>query len=356
VSDVQTTLLQALAVDPADDTAWLALADHLEEQGQPERGELIRLTRRLREAGAPRRDADQALLQTLLLGGTTPCVPVLTNSIGMHLALVPAGTFQMGSPGQDRSAWQSERPQHPVTISRPFYLGIFPVTQAEYRRVMGTNPSCFAATGTNRSSVRRRKTDTFPVENLSWDDSVAFCEALSKLPEEQEAGRVYRLPTEAEWEYACRAGTTSRYHFGATITSEVANFDGKLPFDGAVKGPSLGRTSAAGSYPPNAWGLYDMHGNVWEWCSDWWDGHYYEVTPHVDPPGPESGHNRVLRGGSWKNDGFYLRSAHRGWSTRDNRIGFRVLLHHANPPPAGAISAGPVVRKARRRGGRRAPP
>jgi uncharacterized protein (TIGR02996 family) len=351
VSDVQATLLQALAAVPGDATAWLALADHLEEQGQPERAELLRLSR-LQEADAPTHEAGQARLQALLLGGTVPCVPVLTNSVGMRLALVPAGTFQMGSADEDSSAWTSEQPRHRVRLSRPFYLGIFPVTQAEYRRVMGHNPSCFASTGENRAAVARRRTTTFPVENVSWEDGGAFCAALSQLPQERDAGRTYRLPTEAEWEYACRAGAASRYHFGETITSQLANYDGRQPFGGAAKGPNLGRTSAAGSYAPNAWGLYDMHGNVWEWCADWWDGHYYEVAPEVDPPGPQHGHNRVLRGGSWKNDGFYLRSAHRGWSTRDNRIGFRVLLEHSGPPAPGAISAGPAVRKARRRGGR----
>jgi uncharacterized protein (TIGR02996 family) len=350
MSTVEATLLKAIAADPGDDAAWLALADCLEEQGQSQRAEVTRLNRELRgRSPGPDRDGLQTRLQELLLAGAAPCVPVLTNSIGMRLALTRAGAFLMGSPEDDPHAWQDEHPRHEVVISKPFYLGLFPVTQGEYRRVVGDNPSHFSRTGPGRSRVGRKKTQTFPVEMVDWADGVGFCETLSNLPAERDRGRVYRLPTEAEWEYACRAGTLSRYHFGETITSHVANFDGSRPFGGAQRGPSLRRTCAVGSYPANAWGVYDMHGNVWEWCADCWEASFYQTSPVVDPRGPAEGRHRILRGGSWKNDGFYLRSAHRGWSTSDERIGFRVLLEYPDQPQADAIGGGPSPRPARRR-------
>jgi formylglycine-generating enzyme required for sulfatase activity len=166
-------------------------------------------------------------------------------------------------------------------------------------------------------------TSLFPVE-ASWDQAVSFCKKLSELSEEKKAGRVYRLPTEAEWEYACRAGTTTETAFGDTLSSLQANFNGNAPFGDAPKGPHLKRTTRVGSYKPNAWGLHDMHGNVWEWCSDWLDDDYYARSPVEDPKGPETGKQHVVRGGAYFYTGEHCRSATRSHPVRAG-IGFRVV-------------------------------
>jgi len=204
---------------------------------------------------------------------------VITNSIGMKMVLIPAGEFLMGSPDSDPDGQDNEKPQHLVRITRPFYLGLYPVTQAEYERVMGANPSRF--TGDPHR----------PVEMVSWHDAQEFCLKLSALPEEKAAGHVYRLPTEAEWEYACRAGSTTRYCFG-----DSAETLGDYAW--STKNSQL-TTHPVGEKKPNAWGLHDMHGNVCEWCADWYGKEYYSQSPPSDPSGPSSGASRVLRGGSW---------------------------------------------------------
>jgi formylglycine-generating enzyme required for sulfatase activity len=213
-----------------------------------------------------------------------------------------------------------------VAITRPFYLGVFPVKQREYLPVMGKNPSLFGPDGGGGPD--------FPVENVSWTDAVDFCRRLSLGPGEATAGRIYRLPTEAEWEYACRAGTTSPFAFGDTLSSEQANFDGRNPYGDVEPGPYLRRTSRVGAYPDNAWGLYDLHGNVWEWCADWYRADYYQESPAEDPPGPAKGQFRVVRGGSWHFYGNECRSAYRGRGSADFRlsVGFRVAF----TPPLGA--------------------
>jgi formylglycine-generating enzyme required for sulfatase activity len=172
---------------------------------------------------------------------------------------------------------------------------------------MGDNPSHFRDQAVG---------DDFPVESVTWLQAVEFCRKLSELPAEKEAGRVYRLPTEAEWEYACRAGTTSPWHCGEGLAPAQANFSGR-------------NTQRVGSYPPNAWGLYDMHGNVREWCSDYYDGKYYLRGPAGDPQGPETGSHRVARGGSWRDSDVLCRSAYRFNDApvlADDHIGFRVVL------------------------------
>jgi formylglycine-generating enzyme required for sulfatase activity len=255
----------------------------------------------------------------------------LVNSIGMWFRLIPAGKFTMGSPPNEPERGDNEM-QHEVEITRPFYLGVYEVTQDEYTRVMGKNPSHFAPGGPGRAKVKGIPTGRFPVERVSWDDAVEFCRRLSARDEEKQAGRVYRLPTEAEWEYACRGGEprATPFHFGRSLSSRQANFDGTRPY-GARKGPNLERTKRVGSFRPNGFGLYDMHGNVAEWCADWFDGGYYAVSPRKDPQGPaQAGTQRVLRGGSWIDDGKDCRSAQRHCSLpsfqNGDGYGFRVVL------------------------------
>jgi formylglycine-generating enzyme required for sulfatase activity/tetratricopeptide (TPR) repeat protein/serine/threonine protein kinase len=246
----------------------------------------------------------------------------LVNSLGMRFTLVPAGMFLMGSPDSEEGRGGDEGPQHEVEITRPFYLGVHPVTQKQYKRVVGGNPSHF--TSRNGGGAGH------PVEQVSWEEAVEFCRRLSALPEEQAAGRTYRLPTEAEWEYACRGGATSSTPFssGGSLSSTQANFDGSHPYGGTAAGPHLQRTTPVGSYGPNAFGLYDMHGNVWEWCADWYDENYYSHSPRQDPQGPQQGESRVIRGGSCYDDGCDCRSAARDGAEpgyRGGHVGFRVV-------------------------------
>jgi len=240
--------------------------------------------------------------------GTTPKEGVeiqapeeFTNSIGMKFVLIPAGTFVMGSPPDEEDRDDDEE-QHEVTISKPFYLQTTQVTPRQWKRIMKDNPSHF-----------KKRGDDCPVESVSWDDAQAFMSKLNKV----EGGKKYRLPTEAEWEYACRAGSTTRFCFGDD-EAELREYAWYVD-------NSEGTTHPVGHKEPNAWDLYDMHGNVYEWCQDWY-GDY--PTGHVtDPTGAASGLLRVLRGGSWGDDAWYVRSAYRNWSSpgfRYDLIGFRL--------------------------------
>jgi uncharacterized protein (TIGR02996 family) len=330
---MEAAFLQALHADPTDETTWFALADWLEDDGQGERAELLRLVRRLRALPVMKRTKERARLEgrvaELLNGGVRPVVPEVVNSIGMRLALIPPGRFRMGSPASEAGRSMDEGPLHEVEVMRPFYLGVFPATQKQWQAVMGNTPSSFCATGDGKERVAGLDTSDFPVEQVSWEDARTFLEKLSLLPEEKSAGWLYRLPSETEWEYSCRAGASSStaFHFGGSLSSTQANFDGNYPYGGAEKGPYLGRTCAVGSYRPNAFGLYDLHGNVWEWCSDWFAGDYYGQSPGRDPSGPSDGSDRVLRGGSWSYSGQSCRSAYRARSTPSNRryvLGVRV--------------------------------
>ncbi len=223
----------------------------------------------------------------------------LANSLGMAFKLIPGGKFRMGE-GKE---------SHDVTITRPYYLGVFQVMQEQYQRVMGNNPSSFNGAEN-------------PVEQVSWDDAVSFCKKLSEVPAEKSAGRVYRLPTEAEWEYACRAGTTTTYCFGDSV-SQLDDYAWYMNNSGET-------THAVGLKKPNAFGLYDMHGNVWEWCQDWYGG--YPSGALIDPRGPSGGSNRVGRGGCWGGGAALCRSAFRSSfdpTERSVSFGFRAAL---NPP------------------------
>jgi uncharacterized protein (TIGR02996 family) len=239
----------------------------------------------------------------------------LLNSVGMEFARIPAGTFLMGAVKTEKEHRNDERPRHAVTISRPFYLALFPVTQREYQQVMSDNPSHFD------------DLPKHPVEEVDWNEAVEFCRRLSELSAERAAGRVYRLPTEAEWEHACRAGTTSPFWMGGPPSSTEVNYDGNYTYGGVAHGPYVGRTTPVGLYPPNPFGLYDVHGNVWEWVQDWHDRDYYAESPAVDPTGPASGSLRVQRGGSWDCIAAYCRAAHRHGDPperSDHFTGFRV--------------------------------
>jgi formylglycine-generating enzyme required for sulfatase activity len=251
-------------------------------------------------------------------------VSSIVNSIAMKFARIPAGTFLMGSPQTERQRSKDEA-QHEVEITRPFYLGVFEVTQAQWQAVMGSNPSSFNPDRLGSG------TDDLPVEQVSWQDVQTFLEKLAALEAEKKAGRKYRLPTEAEWEHAARGGAAEYqiFHYGNSLSSTQANFNGNYPYGGAARGPYLERTSQVGSYEPNGFGLYDMHGNVWEWCSDWYDKDYYKNSPRRDPAGPSEGTCRVIRGGSWDCFGQRCRSAWRNGIEPANRfeyLGARVAL------------------------------
>lgn len=250
------------------------------------------------------------------------------NSLGMRFVRVPAGSFLMGSADDDPQADPDERPQHRVTISRDFYLGATEITQSEYAAVMGRNPSWFSADGGGRDDVRGIDVGNHPVDMVTWDEAVEFCRRLSDLKTERDHGRSYRLPTEAEWEYAARAGTTTLFAFGDRLTVDQANV--------RDAGKSTGRTRAVASYRSNAFGLYDLHGNVWEWTADRYDAAAYLASTAVDPSGPGEGTGRVVRGGDYRFDARQARSANRDFtraSRRDQGNGFRIVLEVGGQRP-----------------------
>jgi formylglycine-generating enzyme required for sulfatase activity len=292
----------------------------------------------------------------------------VTNSIGVRLLLIPKGSFQMGSTPEEKGSDDDEK-QHSVTITHDYYLGVFEVTQAQYKKVMGKNPSYFQGNNvatripakkhpeTGRTIEEEKiipvNTDNHPVEFVSWEEAVEFCKRLSDLPEEKKAGRVYRLPTEAEWEYACRAGTKTAYSFGAD-RNVLKDFDwfgdnsgGKIINSDRIWEKSReeadiyiekllengGKTHPVGTKKANPWGLYDMHGNVCEWCSDWYGN--YPKQAITDPIGPKLGLLRVHRGGGWSGGAADCRSAYRFWdapSYRGDYLGFRVALSSSGIP------------------------
>jgi len=240
-----------------------------------------------------------------------------------NMVWIPPGRFMMGSPETERGRWDSEGPQMRVTLTKGFWMGKYEVTQGEYLAVMGNNPSWF-----NGDPKR-------PVETVSWEDATNYCAKLTEL--ERAAGRLatgyaYRLPTEAQWEYACRAGTTTRYSFGDALACDdfcgwCALFDSNMWWCGNARD----QTHPAGQKLPNPWGLYDLHGNVWEWCQDWWSNNLPGGSV-IDPTGPATSSSRVIRGGHWgvwNSGSVECRSAHHGGFYPDSGIsliGFRVLL------------------------------
>jgi len=257
----------------------------------------------------------------------------LGGGISLDMVYIPPGTFHMGASEAEIDAtlkqypnfereWFRDEKQHSVTISKGFYLGKYEVTQEQYERLMKMNPSHFSATGDGNDRVEGRKTNRFPVEQVSWDDARTFIQKLNDLPSKHS----YRLPREAEWEYASRAGAfgpdSPGFHFAApqdSLTADEANI--------SATRKTLRRTEAVGSYKPNRFGLFDMHGNVFEWCEDFHHDDYYGRSPAVDPTGPSESVCRVLRGGSWNFPSRFCRSSYRqGVVPNEQNLnnGFRV--------------------------------
>jgi uncharacterized protein (TIGR02996 family) len=308
-------LLKAIAHDPGDDAAWFALADALEEQGDP-RGATTRLSvelrRRLDDPAWPEWERRQRELSAAGVRVLLPRLSIpLAKGVRLELVLIPPGSYYMGSHGAESppDADDDELPRHRVNLMRGFFLGVYAVTQSQWAEVLNESPSHFR--GRNR-----------PVERVSWHDSVRFCtHAVYGLP--------FRLPTEAEWEYSCRAGSATLFAFGDVITTDQINYDGNYSYNDSPKGVYRHQTTSVGTFAPNAWGLYEMHGNVWEWCSDWFGADYYGVSPADDPPGPAEGAARVLRGGSWFFSPRPCRTTYRfsgDPSTADDDYGCRVAL------------------------------
>ena len=237
---------------------------------------------------------DQPKELTLQLGG----------GVKLEMVLIPAGQFMMGSPDLDADAPADEKPKHRVRITRPFYLGKYPVTQEQWQAVMGNR----------RGAVKGPKN---PVESVSWNDCQAFLNQLH----EQVGGDKFQLPTEAQWEYACRAGSTAKHFFGDK-ESDLGDY-------AWYRQNSKTTSHPVGEKKPNAWGLYDMYGNVWEWCGDLYSDEYYAHSPTDDPPGPDKGPTRVIRGGSWDAPAKRCRSAHCASfapEREDYLLGLRIAL------------------------------
>jgi formylglycine-generating enzyme required for sulfatase activity len=278
----------------------------------------------------------------------------IENSLGMKFVLIPAGKFMMGSReaphqvvrkgGGKVEDFQREHPLHQVKITKSFYMQTTEVTIKQFSEFVRATEYLTSAQFYGYSWVWRKAwlkvegaswhqplgpgdstyiTNSHPVVQVNWYDTMAFCKWLS-----EKEGKIYRLPTEAEWEYVCRAGTNTPFSYGKTISSDQANFEGTYVYGDSPKGIYREIILPVGSFSPNAWGVFDMHGNVWEWCSDFFGVDYYKISPTQDPPGPNSGDFRVIRGGSWYNYARILRSALRFGkdpSNQDSNLGFRVV-------------------------------
>jgi len=284
---------QAVSLQP-DTTYYFAVAAYGKDSG----GQTLNSQR-----------SQQAQIKTLTGGGTGGDI---TNSLNMSFKLIQGNTFMMGSPTSDTNAYSAEKPQHQVTLSS-FYMQTTEVTQGQWKAVMGnTIAPYFTACG-----------DTCPMENISWNDIQTFLTALNSRGD-----GTYRLPTEAEWEYAARGGTSTWFAFGNCLSSDQANYDGRYPLTGCTSGQYRAKTVPVMSFAPNAFGLYDMHGNVWEWVQDWYSSSYYTTSAVTNPTGPSTGSGRVLRGGSWNSIAQGCRSAYRYYGSpgyRSYSFGFRLV-------------------------------
>jgi formylglycine-generating enzyme required for sulfatase activity len=267
----------------------------------------------------------------------------ITNSIGMEFVRIPSGRFTMGSPASEEPRCVDEE-QWERTIRKEFWMGVHEVTQKQFKDVMGYNPSFFSRDGKDNPELRYRSycqpaggkgkvpadTSSFPIENVSYAEAREFCQKL--MARKDEHGHLYRLPRDAEWEYTCRGNAPSYqvFHFGNSLSSRQANFDGRDSSFRGEKGFFLERTCKVGSYAKNRFGLYDMHGNVAEWC-DGYDGNRSNIPPPPKdlPPLPPSEPGAVVRGGCWKTKDYECRSADRSWygrTARTSEVGFRVVL------------------------------
>jgi formylglycine-generating enzyme required for sulfatase activity len=219
-----------------------------------------------------------------------------TNSIGMKFVWIPPGNFIMGSPKEEkeRESDRTNETQHKVTLTKGFYMGVYTVTQEQWQEIMGNNPSFY------------KSEKNLPVECVSWDNCQEFIKKLRAKDK-----KPYRLPTEAEWEYCCRARTTTPFHFGQTISTDQANYNGNFSYGDGKIGEARRKTTPVGSFPANAFGLYDMHGNVYQWCQDWYDD--FSQKEVADPQGPEKGKGRVMRGSCFYAHPRECRSACRTW-------------------------------------------
>ncbi len=274
---------------------------------------------------------------------------VVTNSVGMKLTYVPPGEFMMGSLASaaetaaksgGRNEWYvDEHPRHCVRITNGFYIGVTEVTQGQWEAVMHTSVRQQREKA-NPSWSLRGEGYNYPMYYVSWEEAVEFCRKLS-----QKENIYYRLPTETEWEYACRAGTTTPFNTGETISTDQANYNGIDKYGNSYNGLRSGKTMLVGSFRPNRFGLYDMHGNVDEWCNDWYDENYYGISSAgINPIGPSDGIVRCVRGGEWATLLRACRSATRGFhhpSIRRNKVGFRVV--QASKPASEISDAMQVV-------------
>ena len=314
------SFLDAIVESGSDPTDRLVFADWLDEHNRPHEAELMRLHVALLATCCepdkhPERVRQQGRIVELLAAGVRPCLPqrtvALAEGVDMTFAWIPPGTFLMGSPPEEPERLEDET-QHRVVLKQGFYLGIHTVTQRQWQAVMSNNPSRF-------------KSKKRPVERVSWDDCQEFLTRLS-----QRDGKRYELPTEAEWEYACRAGTTTPFHFGETLSTDQANYYGNYPYNKGAKGAYRRQTTSVGRFPPNAWGLFDMHGNVWEWCQDEYRPYGQMNTTNILEIENIDENARVLRGGSWGYVAWDCRAALRGWSAAGHRSdgygGFRVAF------------------------------
>lgn len=360
LSAAAIALAQGPRAAPSADPSATQLDRLIQQLGDPSYRQRLAARKALEAMGEPalerlRREAEtnvdheirrQAsyLKQAVLYNGKN------SKSIGLEMSVIRPGTFAMGYIQPGRSGAAPVDAVHRVTISRTFLLGSYEVSQAQFLKVMGRNPSRYSASGEGKDKIGDLPIDQFPVESTTWFDAIAFCNALSKLdgfPQhylmeevKQEKGSIvsakvsvisplgYRLPTEAEWEYACRAGTITLFHYGNSSTGYESNLRaGPSHGYGAAHADDLNRPTKVGSYAANPWGIFDMHGNVAEWCEDWYDKDYYSKSPDKNPPGPESGTHRVLRGGSWMVTSENCRSASRFYqvpSEGASFVGFRI--------------------------------
>ena len=347
--------LDAHETPPASPERIDQLIAQLGDESYPQRVNAEKLLVRLGEPMLPRLRKEAALNQDheikrrcAYVVGAILLAAKTSKSTGLELSVIKPGSFPMGL--VNLRGGRTDDTHHPVKITKTFLLGCYEVTQDQYQKVMEVNPSYYSAQGEGREKVKGLPVDRFPVESLSWFDAVAFCNRLSKLDGFPLHYRIddpvmeknsiltakvsvvsplgYRLPTEAEWEYACRAGTTTTFHYGNTSTGNESNLrPGPSQAYGAAHAEPLERPTRVGSYRANGWGLYDMHGNVAEWCEDWYDKEYYKASPETDPPGPATGTHRILRGGSWLVNESNCRSASRFYQVpgeASSFAGFRV--------------------------------